>query len=153
MDVDNQNEEKVETEKEKQDKADKIENVQEKQDADTVEKVQEIKDQHNDLTEDEFWNTQSDSQIDKLLSQAETDIINRKIQRESPLATDVLNKKPTILRPICGTNKNEIDCGLFSMMHMENYNGETAWNWKLVFPKEDEGNTHDIIRMRVRFAA
>ncbi|GKE01479.1 hypothetical protein Tco_1389462 [Tanacetum coccineum] len=39
------------------------------------------------------------------------------------------------------------------MMHIENYNGETAWNWKLVFPKEDEGNTHDIIRMRVRFAA
>ncbi|GJZ44910.1 ribonuclease H-like domain-containing protein [Tanacetum coccineum] len=78
MDVDNQNKEKVETEKEKQDKADKVENVQEKQDADTVEKVQEIKDQHNDLTEDEFWNTQTDSQIDKLMSQAKTNIKNRK---------------------------------------------------------------------------
>nr|GEW01432.1 hypothetical protein [Tanacetum cinerariifolium] len=78
MDVDNQNEEKIETEKEKQGKADKVENVQEKQDADTVEKVQEIKDQHNDLTEDEFWNTQTDSQIDKLMSQAKKDIKNRK---------------------------------------------------------------------------
>nr|GEV70551.1 hypothetical protein [Tanacetum cinerariifolium] len=36
---------------------------------------------------------------------------------------------------------------------MENYNRETARNWKLKFPKEDEGNTHDIKRMRVRFAA
>ncbi|GJV03486.1 hypothetical protein Tco_1337055 [Tanacetum coccineum] len=71
MDVDNQNEEKVEKEKEKQDKGDKVENVQEKQDADTIEKVQEIKDQDNHLTEDEFWNTQTDSQIDMLMSQAE----------------------------------------------------------------------------------
>nr|GEV04814.1 peptidase C48, SUMO/sentrin/Ubl1 [Tanacetum cinerariifolium] len=78
MDVDNQNEEKVKTKKEKQDKADKVENVQEKQDADTVEKVHEIKDQDNDLTEDEFWNTQTDSQIDKLMSQAEIDIKNKK---------------------------------------------------------------------------
>ncbi|GKA32099.1 hypothetical protein Tco_0718466 [Tanacetum coccineum] len=39
------------------------------------------------------------------------------------------------------------------MMYMENYNGKTPRNWKLEFPEEDEGNTHDIIRMRVRFAA
>ncbi|GKB83963.1 ulp1 protease family, C-terminal catalytic domain-containing protein [Tanacetum coccineum] len=72
---------------------------------------------------------------------------------QHPRATDVLNKKPTILRPKWGTNKNDTDYGIFLMMHIENYNGETARNWKLKFPTEDEGNTHDIIRMRVRFAA
>ncbi|GJT22215.1 hypothetical protein Tco_0892152 [Tanacetum coccineum] len=50
MDVDNHNEEKVEKDKEKQDKADK----------------------------DEFWNTQTDSQIGKLMTQAEIDIKSRK---------------------------------------------------------------------------
>nr|GEW86181.1 hypothetical protein [Tanacetum cinerariifolium] len=34
-----------------------------------------------------------------------------------------------------------------------NYSEETARKWKLDFPKENEGNTHDIIRMRVRFDA
>ncbi|GJX88386.1 hypothetical protein Tco_0340400 [Tanacetum coccineum] len=71
---------------------------------------------------------------------------------QHPRATDVLNKKPTILRPKWGTNENDTDCDVFLMMHMENYNGENARNWKLEFLEEDEGNTHDIIRMRVRFA-
>nr|GEV70841.1 ulp1 protease family, C-terminal catalytic domain-containing protein [Tanacetum cinerariifolium] len=45
-----------------------------------------------------------------------------------------------------------IDCGIFLMMHMEHYNGETTKNWNLEFPKEDEGNRFDIIKMRVRLA-
>ncbi|GKE26806.1 hypothetical protein Tco_1442190 [Tanacetum coccineum] len=81
MDVDNQNEEKVKKEKEKQDKVDKVKNVQEKQNADTVENVREIKDQDNHLTEDEFWNTQ----IDKLMTQAEIDIKNRKTPKRKSI--------------------------------------------------------------------
>nr|GEZ49272.1 ulp1 protease family, C-terminal catalytic domain-containing protein [Tanacetum cinerariifolium] len=71
---------------------------------------------------------------------------------EHPRAKDVLNKKPTILRPKWGTKENDIDCDIFLMMHMEHYNGETAKNWNLEFPKEDEGNRLDIIKMRVRLA-
>nr|GEW74866.1 ulp1 protease family, C-terminal catalytic domain-containing protein [Tanacetum cinerariifolium] len=71
---------------------------------------------------------------------------------EHPRAKDVLNKKPTILRPKWGTKENETDCGIFLMMHMEHYNGKTAKNWNLEFPKEDEGNRLDIIKMRVRLA-
>ncbi|GKA23445.1 ulp1 protease family, C-terminal catalytic domain-containing protein [Tanacetum coccineum] len=69
---------------------------------------------------------------------------------EHPRAKDVLNKKPTILRPRWGTKENDTNCGIFLMMHMEHYNEETAKNWNLEFLKEKEGNTFDIINMRVR---
>ncbi|GJT40802.1 ulp1 protease family, C-terminal catalytic domain-containing protein [Tanacetum coccineum] len=67
-------------------------------------------------------------------------------------AKDVLNKKPTIIRPKCGTTENDTDCDIFLMMHMEHYNRETAKNWNLEFPTEKQGNTLDIIKMRVRLA-
>ncbi|GJV99077.1 putative reverse transcriptase domain-containing protein [Tanacetum coccineum] len=69
---------------------------------------------------------------------------------DHPRAKDVLNKKPTIVK--WGTKENDIDCGIFLMMHIEHYNGETAKNWNLEFPKEKERNTFDIIKMRVRLA-
>ncbi|GKC63985.1 ulp1 protease family, C-terminal catalytic domain-containing protein [Tanacetum coccineum] len=71
---------------------------------------------------------------------------------QHPRAKEVLNKKPTILRPKCGTEENNTDCGVFLMMHMENYNGENARNWNLEFKTEKEGNRYDIIKMRMRFA-
>ncbi|GJU16817.1 hypothetical protein Tco_1144783 [Tanacetum coccineum] len=67
-------------------------------------------------------------------------------------AQEVLNKKPTILRPKWGTEENNTDCGVFLMMHMENYNEENARNWNLEFPTKEEGNRYDIIKMRMRFA-
>ncbi|GKC46760.1 ulp1 protease family, C-terminal catalytic domain-containing protein [Tanacetum coccineum] len=70
-----------------------------------------------------------------------------------PRGKDVLNKKPTILRPKWGTKENNTDCGVFLMMHMENYNGENARIWNLEFPTEEKGNKYDIIKMRMRFAA
>nr|GEU92489.1 hypothetical protein [Tanacetum cinerariifolium] len=69
---------------------------------------------------------------------------------EHPRAKDVLNKKPTILRPKWGTKENETYCKFFLMMYMEHYNGDTAKNWNLEFLTEEEGNTLDIIKMRVR---
>nr|GEW20904.1 reverse transcriptase domain-containing protein [Tanacetum cinerariifolium] len=58
----------------------------------------------------------------------------------------------TILRPKWGTKENDTDCGIFLIMHMEHYNGETAKNCNLEFSTEEEGNTLDIIKMRVRLA-
>ncbi|GKA34986.1 ulp1 protease family, C-terminal catalytic domain-containing protein [Tanacetum coccineum] len=72
---------------------------------------------------------------------------------QHPRAKDVLNKKPIILWPKWGTEENNTDCGVFLMMHMENYNGENARNWNLEFPTEEKGNRYDIIKMRMRFAA
>ncbi|PWA47024.1 hypothetical protein CTI12_AA503260 [Artemisia annua] len=37
-------------------------------------------------------------------------------------------------------------------MHMENYNGETATKWNLGFPTEEENQTIDLIKMRVKYA-
>nr|GEY95147.1 ulp1 protease family, C-terminal catalytic domain-containing protein [Tanacetum cinerariifolium] len=69
-----------------------------------------------------------------------------------PRAKDVLNKNPTIIRPKWGTKENDTDCGIFLMMHMEHYNGETTKSWNLEFPTGKEGNTLDIIKMRPRLA-
>ncbi|GKD80202.1 ulp1 protease family, C-terminal catalytic domain-containing protein, partial [Tanacetum coccineum] len=65
-----------------------------------------------------------------------------------PRAKDVLNKKPTIIRPKWGTTENDTDYGIFLMMHMEHYSGETEKNWNLEFPTKKQGNTLDIIKMR-----
>ncbi|GKC74444.1 ulp1 protease family, C-terminal catalytic domain-containing protein [Tanacetum coccineum] len=72
---------------------------------------------------------------------------------QHPRAKYVSNKKPTILKPKWGTKENNTYCGVFLMMHMENYNGETARNWNLEFPTEEKGNKYDMIKMRMRFAA
>ncbi|GKD11464.1 hypothetical protein Tco_1195871 [Tanacetum coccineum] len=72
---------------------------------------------------------------------------------QHPRAKDVLNKKPTILRPKWGTEENNTDCRVFLMMHIENYNGENARNWNLEFPTKEEGNRYDIIKIKMRFSA
>lgn len=69
-----------------------------------------------------------------------------------PRALDVKNKKTTIMKLKWGTKKNEVDCGVFLMMHMENYNGEAASKWNLGFPTEEEGQTMELVKMRVKFA-
>lgn len=50
------------------------------------------------------------------------------------------------------TKENVIDCGIFVMMHMEHYGGETANNWNLEFPKEGREQEMEIIRMRIKYA-
>ncbi|PWA37056.1 hypothetical protein CTI12_AA594850 [Artemisia annua] len=69
-----------------------------------------------------------------------------------PKASDVRDKKTTIMKLKWGTKNNEVDCGVFVMMHMENYNGETATKWNLGFPIEEENQTIDLIKMRVKYA-
>ncbi|GKE34683.1 ulp1 protease family, C-terminal catalytic domain-containing protein, partial [Tanacetum coccineum] len=98
-----------------------------------------------ELEKDHEMKTMKDLEMKKLFSMHLETV-------KHPRAKDVLNKKPTIIRPKWGTKENDIDCGIFLMMHMEHYNGETAKNWNLEFPEEKEGNTVDIIKMRVRLA-
>ena len=49
------------------------------------------------------------------------------------------------------TKENVIDCGIFVMMHMEHYNGETAKNWNLEFPKEGKDQEMEIIKIRIKY--
>nr|GEW31406.1 hypothetical protein [Tanacetum cinerariifolium] len=67
-----------------------------------------------------------------------------------PRAKNVMNKKPTIIRPKWGKKRMTHIVGIFLMMHIENYNGETAKKRNLGFKKENKGNTLDIIKMRMR---
>ncbi|PWA48886.1 hypothetical protein CTI12_AA488630 [Artemisia annua] len=69
-----------------------------------------------------------------------------------PKVSDVRDKKTTIMKLKWGTKNNEVDCGVFLMMHMENYNGETATKWNLGFPTEEENQTMELIKMRVKYA-
>ncbi|PWA90327.1 ulp1 protease family, C-terminal catalytic domain-containing protein [Artemisia annua] len=69
-----------------------------------------------------------------------------------PKASDVRDKKTTIMKLKWGTKNNEVDCGVFVMMHMENYNGETATKWNLGFPTEEENQKMELIKMRVKYA-
>ena len=50
------------------------------------------------------------------------------------------------------TTENVIDCGIFLMMHMEHYGGESAKNWTLEFPKEGKEQEMEIIKLRVKYA-
>ena len=69
-----------------------------------------------------------------------------------PKALDIKNKKTTIMKIKWGTKNNEVDCGVFLMMHMENYNGEPASKWNFGFPTEEEGQSMEMIKMRMKIA-
>nr|GEV26554.1 hypothetical protein [Tanacetum cinerariifolium] len=56
-------------------------------------------------------------------------------------------------KEVCDVLENNTDCGVFLMMHVENYNRETARNWSLKLLTEEKGNKYDIIKMRMRFDA
>lgn len=66
-------------------------------------------------------------------------------------AADIASKKTTVMKVNWATKENVIDCGIFVMMHMEHYNGETAKNWKLEFPKEGREQEVEIIKIRIKY--
>ena len=66
-------------------------------------------------------------------------------------AAEIASKKTTVMRVNWATKENVIDCGIFVMMHMEHYNGETAKNWNLEFPKEGKDQEMEIIKIRIKY--
>ncbi|PWA54497.1 ulp1 protease family, C-terminal catalytic domain-containing protein [Artemisia annua] len=66
-------------------------------------------------------------------------------------ASDIGTKKITLMKLKWGTKQNVIDCGVFVMMHMEEYGGEALKNWKFDFPKEGQDQQLEIIRMRIKY--
>ncbi|PWA77952.1 hypothetical protein CTI12_AA221230 [Artemisia annua] len=67
-------------------------------------------------------------------------------------SSDIATKKTTLMKLKWGTKQNVIDCGVFVMMHMEQYGGETLKNCKFDFPKEGQDQELEIIRMRIKYA-
>ena len=61
-------------------------------------------------------------------------------------------KKPTILKMKWKTKKEKIDCGLYMMMHMENYEGKIKWETGML---EETNKNHRIQtnNLRSKYAA
>lgn len=49
------------------------------------------------------------------------------------------------------TKKNFVDCGVFLMRHMECYEGQKPQNWDCSIPKETEGQSDVIFKLRIRY--
>ncbi|PWA42715.1 hypothetical protein CTI12_AA542020 [Artemisia annua] len=71
-----------------------------------------------------------------------------------PKAEEYMNqkKKPTILNMKWKTKKEKIDCGLFMMMHMDNYEGKIKWETGML---EETNKNHRLQRnnLRAKYAA
>ncbi|GJV21421.1 hypothetical protein Tco_1370441 [Tanacetum coccineum] len=96
--------------------------------------------------------SQKDAELKEMKDLEMRKIFSRYLEElKHPKAKDLLSKNPTILRLKWGTKNNDTVCEVFLMMHMQRYKGENPKQWNLPFLTEDEGNTMDIIKMRVRF--
>ncbi|PWA41512.1 Peptidase C48, SUMO/Sentrin/Ubl1 [Artemisia annua] len=65
-------------------------------------------------------------------------------------AAEIASKKTTVMKVKLATKENVIDCGIFLMMHVEQYDGETAKNWNLELPKEGREQEIEIIKIRIK---
>ncbi|PWA52864.1 hypothetical protein CTI12_AA450410 [Artemisia annua] len=61
--------------------------------------------------------------------------------------------KPSILKMAWRTRRNENDCGIFAMRHMETYNGQKVEEWNSGFRNEGEGQQGQIKTLRRKYAA
>ncbi|PWA56980.1 ulp1 protease family, C-terminal catalytic domain-containing protein [Artemisia annua] len=61
--------------------------------------------------------------------------------------------KPNILKMAWRTRKNESDCGIFVMRHMETYNGQKVEEWNSGFRNEGEGQKGQLKTLRRKYAA
>ncbi|PWA39213.1 ulp1 protease family, C-terminal catalytic domain-containing protein [Artemisia annua] len=61
--------------------------------------------------------------------------------------------KPNILKMAWRTRRNESDCGIFVMRHMETYNGQKVEEWNSGFRNEGEGQKGQLKTLRRKYAA
>ncbi|PWA35250.1 ulp1 protease family, C-terminal catalytic domain-containing protein [Artemisia annua] len=61
--------------------------------------------------------------------------------------------KPNILKMAWRTRRNESDCGIFVMRHMETYNGKKVEEWNSGFRNEGEGQKGQLKTLRRKYAA
>ncbi|PWA77955.1 hypothetical protein CTI12_AA221260 [Artemisia annua] len=65
-------------------------------------------------------------------------------------AAEIASKKTMVMKVKWATKENVIDCGIFLMMHMEQYDVETAKNWNLELPKEGREQEIEIIKIIIK---
>ena len=71
-----------------------------------------------------------------------------------PKAEEYMNqeKKPTILKMKWKTKKEKIDCGLYMMMHMENYEGKKKWETGML-EETNKNHQNQTNNLRAKYAA
>ncbi|CAI9294151.1 unnamed protein product [Lactuca saligna] len=63
------------------------------------------------------------------------------------------NLKPKRIRMIWRTQKIKVDCGVFTMRHMETYMGEKDGKWNSRFGKENYAQKVTLDFLRCKYAA
>ncbi|PWA89949.1 hypothetical protein CTI12_AA105910 [Artemisia annua] len=74
------------------------------------------------------------------------------LEHTHPKSDNVINARGRVLQLKWNTNDNHVDCGVFAMIHMEFYVGETVKNWDVSLCPESEKQVSLLRRMRFKIA-
>ncbi|PWA41151.1 hypothetical protein CTI12_AA556140 [Artemisia annua] len=74
------------------------------------------------------------------------------LEHTHPKSDNVMNVRGRVLHPKWKTNNNHVDCGVFAMIHMESYVGETVKNWDVGLCQESDMQVSLLRRMRFKIA-
>lgn len=69
-----------------------------------------------------------------------------------PKSAKVGKSKPCIMKLKWGTKKNDVDSGVFSMLHMESYMGQAVASWKVGLSIESREQELEIHSLRLKYA-
>ena len=69
-----------------------------------------------------------------------------------PKHAAVAKAKPRILKLKWRTKMNHVDCGIFTMIHMESYMGQAASKWDVGLCSESDKQKSMLKRMRFKIA-
>ncbi|KAL8251715.1 hypothetical protein R6Q59_035408 [Mikania micrantha] len=76
---------------------------------------------------------------------------NYLLNKDHPNALKIYNLTPTLLDLPWKTTKNGVDCGVFSMRHMETYMGGGLKKWKTGLNPESEAQRRQLNQLRFKY--
>lgn len=59
--------------------------------------------------------------------------------------------KPTVLKMKWRTKSNGVDCGIFTMLHMDSYMGDAVSRWDCGLDVESDLQNSQLMRLRIKF--
>ncbi|PWA41563.1 hypothetical protein CTI12_AA552840 [Artemisia annua] len=74
------------------------------------------------------------------------------LEHTHPKSDNVMNVRGRVLHPKWKNNNNHVDCGVFAMIHMESYVGETVKNWDVGLCQKSYMQVSLLRRMRFKIA-
>ncbi|KAL8210167.1 hypothetical protein R6Q57_006899 [Mikania cordata] len=76
---------------------------------------------------------------------------NYLLNKDHPNALKIYNLTPTLLDLPWKTTINGVDCGVFSMRHMETYMGGGLKRWKIGLNPESESQRRQLNQLRFKY--